>query len=129
MVAMDRRDNSSVLLSPGENGVVYEGPALLLEYEVLSVHMKFGSARGVDKGLMQGVITVVLRRRMEYHLTNTFLQTFLLVIIGFLSFFFRTDKFTDRIMVTLTTMLVVATIMGSIQDVTIAVYIPNVYFI
>lgn len=53
---------------------------------------------------------------MEYHVTNIFLQTLILVSVGYLSFFFRVDNFTDRIMVTLTVMLVVATIMSTIQQ-------------
>ena len=54
---------------------------------------------------------------MEFHVTNTFLQTFILVCVGYLSLYFSVTNFTDRIMVTLTTMLVVATIMTSIQSV------------
>ena len=41
----------------------------------------------------------------------------LLVMVGGMSFFFKVENFTDRIMVVLTTMLVVATIMASIQGV------------
>lgn len=60
---------------------------------------------------------VVFRRRMEFHVTNTFLQTFFLIWVGYLSLYFELDNFTDRIMVTLTTMLVVATVMSSISSV------------
>ncbi len=54
---------------------------------------------------------------MEFHVTNTFLQTFILVCVGYFSYFFDVENFTDRIMVVLTTMLVVATVTTSIQDV------------
>ena len=60
-------------------------------------------------------VQVAFRRRMEYHVTSTFLQTQLLIIVGFFSFYFRIDNFTDRIMVTLTVTLVMATIMSGIQ--------------
>ncbi|TRY67458.1 hypothetical protein TCAL_08028 [Tigriopus californicus] len=56
-------------------------------------------------------------RKMAYHVFNTFFQTLLLIFVGYLSFFFKVDNFSDRIMVTLTTMLVVATIMVAIQSV------------
>ena len=59
----------------------------------------------------------VFRRNMEFHVTNTFLQTFLLTCVGYFSYYFDVDNFSDRIMVVLTTMLVVATITTSIQDV------------
>ena len=45
------------------------------------------------------------------------LQTMVLVLIGYLSFYFDLEYFTDRAMVVLTTMLVIATITSSIQAV------------
>ena len=54
---------------------------------------------------------------MQFHVANTFLQTFLLVAVGALTLFFAIDNFTDRIMVTLTTLLVIATVTASIQAV------------
>ena len=54
---------------------------------------------------------------MEFHVTNTFLQTFIIVMASYLTFYFDMGNFTDRIMVTVTTMLVIATITGSIQEV------------
>ena len=60
-------------------------------------------------------IALVFRRRFEFHVTNTFLQTLVLMGVGYLSLYFDVDNFTDRIMVTLTTMLVVATITSAIQ--------------
>ena len=41
----------------------------------------------------------------------------ILVLIGYLSFYFDLENFTDRAMVVLTTMLVIATITSSIQAV------------
>ena len=55
---------------------------------------------------------------MEYHLSNTIAPTFLLMLVGYLSFFFNVDDFTDRIMVALTSTLVIATLMSSIAEVT-----------
>ena len=41
----------------------------------------------------------------------------ILVLIGYLSFYFDLENFTDRAMIVLTTMLVIATITASIQAV------------
>ena len=60
-------------------------------------------------------VSLLFRRKIEYHMANTFGQTFMLVIIGYLTLYFEPSNFTDRIMVTLTTMLVIATIMSSIN--------------
>ncbi len=79
---------------------------------------------------------------MEFHVTNTFLQVLeinltlrsttnahpltpphslnqllILIGVGFMTLFFDVDNFTDRIIVTLTTLLVVATMGLSIKDV------------
>ena len=72
-----------------------------------------------DKNYSEAVAKILFRRRMEYHVTNTLFQKFMLLLIGFLSFFFDLDDFTDRIMVTLTTMLVIATLTSSIQSVSV----------
>ncbi len=71
------------------------------------------------KNVSHAVVKIVFRRRMEYHVTSIFLQTFVLTCVGFMSLFFHVGNFTDRIMVTLTTLLVVATLTSSIQQVSI----------
>ena len=58
----------------------------------------------------------MFERRSEYHLLHVYLQTILLNITAFLTLFFDVTNFSDRIMVALTVMLVVATIMSSIQS-------------
>ena len=51
----------------------------------------------------------------------------ILVLIGYLSFYFDIENFADRAMVVLTTMLVIATITSSIQAVSLPYYLcdPN----
>ena len=44
-------------------------------------------------------------------------QTILLVVCGWISFYFDIDDFTNRVMVVLTAMLVVATIVSTVQAV------------
>ncbi len=94
----------------------------------------------------QTELRILFSRRMKYHVTNTFtqvqgspplpkkvldpwtkkmcfnFQTLLLSLVGYMSFYFPLDDFNDRIMVTLTTMLVIATIMSTIQQVTKVVF-------
>ena len=50
------------------------------------------------------------------------------VLIGYLSFYFDLENFTDRAMVVLTTMLVIATITSSIQAVRL-VLLLNVFWL
>ena len=52
-----------------------------------------------------------------------------LVLIGYLSFYFDIENFTDRAMVVLTTMLVIATITSSIQAVSFVLTFNVVRFV
>ena len=70
-------------------------------------------------------------RKIEYHLLGIFLQQTILIVVGFLTFLFevtslqsrlmlttlQVTNFQDRVMVSLTLMLVIATISTSIQQV------------
>ena len=73
-------------------------------------------------GYSQVAAMLIIKRKSEYHIFNTFLQTFLLHCIGVLTFLFDLHNFSDRIIVTLTTMLVVVTLTTSIQEVSQNLY-------
>ena len=96
-----------------QNGINMNAETDLIEYELTRAYIEVGVIESIDKS--QFIINLTFKRRMEYHVTNTFLQTQLLILVGYLSFYFRVDNFTDRIMVTLTVTLVMATIMSGIQ--------------
>ena len=81
-------------------GVEYLGERWLVEY-LIRQEVAFIKER---QNTSWAVVVIVFQRRMEYHVTNTILQTFIMVCTGSLSFFFRVDNFQDRIMVTLTVM-------------------------
>ena len=56
-----------------------------MEYEIQLEELQIFE----QDGRSLAVIKVVFRRNMEYHVTNVFLQTFVLVSVGYLTFFFR----------------------------------------
>ena len=91
------------------------GNEFLVEYQIMNVWMDQDSHN--TGNLVK--VTIVLRRRVLYHLGNTFLQILMLLMIGYLSLYFDVNKFSDRIMVALTTLLVLATMMSIIQGVSI----------
>ena len=99
-------------------------PRLLVEYEIKKEVLQIASINNMSRAYVQFVFT----RRMEFHLSNTFLQviflkiistivyyicvtrllltpieyflqSLILAMVGYLSYFFDIDKFTDRIMV------------------------------
>ncbi len=86
---------------------------MLVEYEILKEVMEVVVVDNVSIA----EVKIVFRRHMEYHLYNTLAQTLILVLVGYMSYYFDLDDFNDRIMVTLTTMLVIATTTAAIQTV------------
>ena len=85
----------------------------MVEYTIEKVALQINSVNNVSRANVK----FVFQRKIEYHITNTISQTFILVVVGYLSLFFDIENFTDRTMVVLTTMLVIATILSSIQQV------------
>jgi hypothetical protein len=83
----------------------------LVEYEIQRETLEI---KTIDK-VSVAEVKIVIRRRMEYHLYNTVAQTLILVLVGYMSYYFNLDDFNARIMVTLTTMLVIATTTAAIQ--------------
>ena len=108
-----KTDNYIKLSKDPKPGIEFLSSRKLVEYEIQMEALEFRSVNNVS----QGIVKFVFRRNMEFHVTNTFLQTFLLTCVGYFSYYFDVDNFSDRIMVVLTTMLVVATINSSIQNV------------
>lgn len=108
-----KTDDYIQLAKDSSPGIEFLSSRKLVEYEIQMEALEFRSVNNVS----QGIVKFVFRRNMEFHVTNTFLQTFLLTCVGYFSYYFDVDNFSDRIMVVLTTMLVVATITTSIQDV------------
>ena len=90
---------------------IITGGRELVEYEIQLEALHTETVNHISRA----IVKIVFRRNMMFHVTNTFLQTGLLVAVGGLTLFFAIDNFTDRIMVTLTTLLVIATVTASIQ--------------
>lgn len=82
MVSQDPHTETSVLM-PTVKEVQYKGPALLLEYMILNLTLEGEETPMSDERLHRAILKITLKRRIEYHLTNTFLQTILLVAVAF----------------------------------------------
>jgi hypothetical protein len=63
---------------------------------------------------------------MGFHIVSTFIETLVIVVVAFVTFFFHLRSFTDRIMVNLVLLLILATINASAQSVSLAVFIFQV---
>ncbi len=91
------------------------GDTTLVEYDIQL--QDFTTGIDVRDNVSQAIVKIVFRRRFEYHVFGTFIQTGILILTGYITFYFDIDDFTNRIMVNLTATLVVATIVSSVQAV------------
>ena len=105
--------DKNVIGNPINTNILTSGPRTLTEYNIELEEMRVTSSNNISRA----IVKFVFRRNMEYHVTNSLLQMFIMTSVGFLTFWFRVDNFTDRIMVSLTVMLVIATMMSTIQEV------------
>ena len=71
----------------------------------------------VLKSHFKAFVRVMLRHRTESHILNSFVQTFIVLLVALVTFFFDLDDFSDRIMVNAVLLLAMATITSSIQEV------------
>jgi len=98
-------------------GVEYIGRKKLTEFRVESIEYEIEHTPEELRSSTYSRfgIKMKLRRISVYHILNIYLQTALLNMTACLTLFFDVTKFNERIMVTLTVMLVVATLMSNVQ--------------
>ena len=94
-------------------GVDYLGDKLLLEYTVGEMLLKVINDTGAKNAQMK--VSLTFTRRWFYHGINVFLQSVLLLIVAYMTFYYRVDNFQDRVMVSITTMIVIANVQSSIN--------------
>ena len=69
-------------------------------------------------GVYPGVImTVLLRRKISYHLLQTYLPSGLFVIVAWLSLFLPPESIPGRITMAMTTLLTLAAMFGAVRSV------------
>ena len=101
--------------------ITYNGITHLTEFTVKNI----SSAVYREPGpYSEFVVTILFARRSIYHILNVYLQTTLLNLTVLFTLFFDVTNFSDRIMVSLTVMLVVVTLQTQIQ----ATLPPTAYY-
>ena len=94
-------------------GVDYLGEKLLLEYTVGEMMMKVVNDTTAKYSSLK--VSLTFTRRWFYHGINVFLQSVLLLIVAYMTFYYQVDNFQDRVMVCITTMIVIANVQTSIN--------------
>ncbi|XP_042864267.1 glycine receptor subunit beta-like [Penaeus japonicus] len=103
-----------VSLSASGANVEYKGRTNLREYEITGIEMTQSDWRN------HSAREVVLRMEnlSGFYVSSTYIPTFLMVVISYSTLFFELDDFNDRIMVSLTALLVLATLFTQITETT-----------
>lgn len=83
-----------------------------LSRQVRQVEMHDSKGDGDRSGK---TVTITLDNLYMYYVSSTYIPTFLLIFIGMLTFFFPLDDFNDRIMVSLTSLLVLAALFTQVS--------------
>ncbi|XP_068202881.1 uncharacterized protein [Palaemon carinicauda] len=100
-----------VLVKKGD-GVVFTGQRRLLEYSLLSeIYSNF-----TRDSVSYVKVIMEFRNLFGYYIGNTFIPTLMLVLICYGCFWFDLTDFQDRIMVSLTALLVLATFFSQISQ-------------
>ena len=61
-------------------------------------------------------VEIPLSRRYSYYVTTTFIPTFMLLLISYMSFFCKVEYVDLRVMMTITTLLVLYSLYQQIED-------------
>ncbi|ROT80564.1 Gamma-aminobutyric acid receptor subunit theta [Penaeus vannamei] len=88
-----------------ENGTKYLGNRHLLEYNLLWLHYQ----PYLDHNASHAGLELRFRNQFRYYIGNIFLPSLMLVILCYVTLFFDLNDFNDRIMVSLTSLLVLVT--------------------
>ena len=107
---LDEISSEYVKLYPKE--IAYKGKTKLSEYEISNLINDSVKIEGYS-GL---TVTVEFKNMYTYYITSTYIPTILLVVISYLTFWFEIDDFNDRIMVSLTSLLVLASLFSQISS-------------
>ncbi len=84
----------SLILRADSNVVKYLGQEFLVEYKVVGQRLTVPVV--TTDTFATATVEIVLQRRVVYHLLNIFLQSFFLVLTGYMSLFFSVNNFSDR---------------------------------
>ncbi|XP_071538214.1 gamma-aminobutyric acid receptor subunit beta-3-like [Panulirus ornatus] len=100
-----------VALVPQDGGVTLTGERRMLEYVLVDEQIV-----SQDKGNHSGqTMELTFKNLSTFYVFSTYLPTLIIVVIGYLVFYFPLDNFNERIMVGLTGLLVEATFFSQVS--------------
>ena len=104
------RDSNLLFIKKG-NGIFYDGPKIIDQFEI----GKIASNVGVDGSKIWFKYNIKMRRLYNNQIINTIFPTCLLWLLAFSTLFINVENFNNRIMVSVTSLLVLSSLLGSIN--------------
>ena len=105
--------NNSIKLSEDANPIVYEGPRVLNEFQIEELQTRTTHS---DTNTTL-IFSVRFKRLYLQHLLTTFFQSFLLWVLAYVTLFIDEKDFSNRFMGAVTSLLVLAALLSSIENV------------
>ena len=105
------RPKVTALSFVGDTFVRYEGPSFVHQFSIGRIKSNINNTDESTKF----IITVPMMRIVTNQLLNKFIPTFLLWLFGYATIFIDLDNFSDRFMGSATALLVMATLLNSIN--------------
>ena len=117
-MSMVRKDNSSLVLEQDKVPISLIGSTTLNEFEVKDIE----SFTKTDDKTSSFIFKIQFQRLYFHHLMTTFLQSFLLWLLAYLTLFLSIDDFANRFMGSVTLLLVLVALFSSLLA-----EVPKVY--
>ena len=105
-------EGNTIKFTHDENSISYEGSFILNEFQIIRIYPTTNST----KERSSFVYTVLFQRLYQQHLLSTFLQSFLLWLLAYMTLYIDIVDFSNRFMGSVTSLLVLTSLHGSMED-------------
>ena len=112
IITLDMTENNSIRLMDEIDSVVYHGPKILNEFKIF----KLGSNTQISHKKTSYIFTIFFERLYMQYLLTTFFQSFLLLVLAYLTLFIDHADFSNRFMGALTCLLVLVSLLSTISE-------------
>ena len=103
--------NDSLILVQDDPSVIYKGPNIKGQYQIGDIRADDG-LNGTETYF---IVNIHMNRIYNDQLINTFIPTILLWLLSYSTFFIKLEDFNDRFIGTVTALLVMTSLLGSIN--------------
>jgi len=103
--------DSNLLFIKQGNGIFYDGPTIIDQFEISNI----ASNVGEDGSKIWFKYNIKMRRLYNTQIINTIFPTCLLWLLAYSTLFIKLENFNNRIMVSVTSLLVLSSLLGSIN--------------